>query len=209
MGPRSPDLISVGGKDEPYGAVEMAADSHGDLYVVDNASHSIDVYGPGRFLPSVRIAEASTRQPTSAVLNGSVDPEGLSVGECYFEYVTSEAFKGNVEVHSGQEAEGFSDLSSGGRADCSPSASELKVNSEYQVVHADISDLLQGETYYYRLVAATSGSLGGSSESGALAFTTPHAPRIDSTSVANISSRFAELRAEIDPLGGCGFDSAR
>ncbi len=34
-----------------------------------------------------------------------------------------------------------------------------------------------------------------------LAFTTPHAPRVDSTSAADVSSRFADLHAQIDPLG--------
>ena len=47
----------------------------------------------------------------------------------------------------------------------------------------------------------TAGSTGGFSESVSLAFTTPAAPRVDSTTVTNVSAKFADLRAQIDPLG--------
>jgi hypothetical protein len=178
-------------------ALQMTVDALGDLYVVDSFSnetheHAVDVYGPGHFLPSLKLAEASERHPTSAVVNGSVNPEGLALSDCHFEYVTEAAFK----------ATGFSDLSSGGKAPCVPAAgSTIPVDKNSHSVHTALINLTSGTTYRYRLVATTEGALGGTEYSEPLAFTAPHAPRVDSTSAENTSSTFADLRALIDPLG--------
>lgn len=174
------------------GAFQMTTDSHGDLYLVGNdAEHAVSVYGPGHFLPSLKLAEASERKPTSALLNGEVDPEGLPLVDCRFEYVTEAAFK----------ATGFSDLLTGGEKPCIPPAASIPVDSEYHPVHAEITGLTSGTTYRYRLTATTSGELGATAASASFAFTAPHAPRVVSTSAANLSSTFADLRAQIDPLG--------
>lgn len=172
-------------------AWEMTADLSGSIYVVDKSEHAVDVYGPGRFLPSLKLAEASERHPTSALLNGSVDPEGSSLSECYFEYVSEAAF----------EKTEFLDLSSGGKAPCTPTAAEIPVNKEYAAVHADLTGLTSGATYRYRLVATTSGPLGGTERSQALAFTAPHPPTVGSTAATNLSSTFADLHAQVNPLG--------
>jgi hypothetical protein len=181
-----------------HSANELTADSHGDLYVVDESSKAVDVYGPGHFLPSLKIAEATEREPASALLSGSVNPEasvnpeesGLSA--CHFEYVSEAAFN----------ATGFSNLSSGGEAPCVPSAGSIPADSNYHPVQAKITEnVSSGTTYRYRLLATTSGALGGTTASGSLAFTAPHAPRVDSTTATNLSSTFADLRAQIDPLG--------
>jgi hypothetical protein len=176
---------------------DVSVDSHGDLFVLDNTNpgkieqeHAVDVYGPGRFLPSLTLAEATQRRPTSAEVMGTVDPEGFSLTECEFEYVSESAFKET----------GFSNLSSGGKVSCVPGAASISVNSASRV-HADLSGLVSGRTYRYRLVAASSGALGGTGVSSTLAFTAPHAPRVESTSASNLSSEFVDLRARIDPLG--------
>jgi hypothetical protein len=177
-----------------HSARETTVDSHGDLYVVDNVfggEHAVDVYGAGHFLPSLKLAEATERRPTSAVVNGSVNPEGLPLSDCHFEFVTEAAFKVTV----------FSDLSSGGKAPCVPAPGSMPVDSRYHLVQAELIGLTSGTTYRYRLVATSSGALGGIGASGALAFTAPHAPAIDSTSATNPSSAFVDLRAQINPLG--------
>jgi hypothetical protein len=171
-----------------HSAEKVTVDSHGYAYVVDGLSKAIDVYGPGHFLPSFKLAEATERKPMSAVLNGAVDSEGLSLNDCHFEYVSEEAF----------EKEGFSKPST---SDCVPMGSQIPVDRTFHAVHAEIGGLVSGATYRYRLVATTEGVLGGSADSEPLAFTAPHAPRVDSASPANISSTFADLRAQINPLG--------
>jgi hypothetical protein len=172
---------------------EMTVDSQGDLYVVDSTEpkeegepvHVIDAYGPpGINMPRVRIDEASGRTSSSAVVSGSVDSEGLALSACGFQYVTEETFS----------KEGFSTPSV---AECEPVASKIPVDNTFHAVQAKLTGLTSGITYRYRLVART----GGEVQSGSLAFTTPHPPRVDSASASNISSTFADLDAAIDPLG--------
>lgn len=174
------------------GVTEMAFDASGDLYAVDNASHYVAVYGPGHFLPSLKIDEASEREPTGAVLQGAVNPEGQKLSSCSFEYVTEEIFK----------QEGFSKPST---VECNPTASQITKEeklSVYYLVQARLTGVLtSGTTYRYRLRATTEGLLGGAAETESLAFTAPDAPRVDSTSATNLSSTFVDIRAQIDPLG--------
>jgi hypothetical protein len=180
--------------------IGMSVDSHGDVYVLDSERKVVDVWGPGVYSPSLELGLASERTGTSAVLNGSVDPEGLKLLACDFQYVTEAAFQENVKAHNGLEAEGFSDLSSGGEEACSPQASTIPITGTTSV-SAPVSGLAPGGTYRYRLVASSEGALGGSAHTSALAFTAPAAPGILSSSVSNISSTFADLDARIDPLG--------
>ena len=169
----------------------MVVDSRGDLYVVDGSEHVVDVFGPGASKPSFKLAEAGDRKPTSVLLSGSVDPEGLSLSACEFEYVPQRQF----------EETKFASVTAAEKASCSPEAAKVPVDSDYHAVQAEVTGLAQGGTYYYRLSGSTAGSTGGFSESVSLAFTTPAPPRVVSASAANISDTSVELRARIDPLG--------
>jgi hypothetical protein len=170
---------------------QIASDSTGAVSVVDTSESAVDVFGPGHFLPSLTLAEPTTRLRSSAVVGGSFNPEGEPPSECSFEYVSEAAFK----------TTGFSDLSSGGKTSCEPAANTIPADSTFHAVQGDLTGLASGTTYRYRLSAATSGALGGVSRTEPLAFTAPSAPRVDSTSASNISSGFADLRALVDPLG--------
>jgi hypothetical protein len=266
---------------------EMTVDSNGDLYVVAAQEHVVDAWGPGAALAGLRLGEATQRRPTSAVLNGSVNPQGLSLSDCHFEYLAEAAFanevqtltlsgatggtftlsfesqttfpipynataaqvqtalgnlsaigSGNVAV-SGSAAGGpytvefkgslaqtnvpqltadSSALTPSGAtltpatttpgsgwgnattASCVPAAGSIPV-AGWTSVHAEITGLSSGTTYRYRLLATTATSLGGSAASAPLAFTDPHAPAVDSATAENVSSAFADLHAEINPLG--------
>jgi hypothetical protein len=189
-------IVQTSSVEPLHGPSTMTVDSHGDLYVIDAGNngetkeHAVDAYGPGHFLPSLKLAEAGQRKPNSAVLSGEVDPEGFPLTQCAFEYVTDVAF----------QKTGFSDLSSGGSAPCA-SAASIPVDKSFHPVEAALTGLTSGVTYRYRLVATSSGELGGTAESGVLAFTAPSAPTIDSTTATNLSSTFVDLRAQIDPRG--------
>jgi hypothetical protein len=180
-------------------ATALTVDSKGDLYVLNGDSnfpesdqHAVDVYGPGHLLASLTLAEASERAPTKAVLNGSVNPSGQKLSDCHFEYVTEAAFN----------TTGFEDLTSGGKATCVPVHGPIGADESFHEVEAKVTEHIEsGVTYRFRLVATTEGALGGVAETAALAFTAPSRPRVDSTSAANLSSTFADLRATIDPLG--------
>ena len=186
---------------KPGSSTGMTVDSKGALYVADDAEHAVDVYSEGHYVPGVRLGEATGRAATRAVLNGSVNPEAdvnpehTGLTECYFEYVSEQAFD---EAEARKEA-GFVDAT---KAGCVPAAASIEANETYQPVHADIAEHISpGVTYRYRLLATTGGARGGIKESAALAFTAPHTPEVVSTSVGNLSSAFADLEAKIDPLG--------
>ena len=166
----------------------LAVDSAGDVYAVDESADVVDVWGQAHALPTLTLAEASERNPESAILRGLVDPSGLKLGECRFEYVTEAAF-----MKEGFKAPGVSE--------CVPTDTSIPADESTHPVEAEIAGLKPGVTYFYRLSAATEGALGGSAVTEPLAFTTPHAPKVDSTSAADISSQFADLHAQIDPLG--------
>jgi hypothetical protein len=199
------------------GAYGVAVGSEGHAYVVNHvfpnnvnhalytgATHAVDEFEAGHFVPGLRPAAATQRGQTSAVLNGFVDPESelnperiggekVGVTDCRFEYVTEAAYLKS----------GFEDLSSGGEVPCeNPDAAGIPKDDVDTPVHAEVSDHIEsGVTYRYRLSATTGGLLGGSEHTLALAFTAPAKPQIVSTSTKNISSTFADLRAQIAPYG--------
>ena len=184
----------------------LATDSHGDLYLADNAaapSGAVDVYGPGHFLPGLQLGLAAKRAAHSALLQASVDPEGFQLTSCAFQYVTEAAFQANVKAHGGHQSEGFADLSSGGEAPCeSPNATEVGSGDAPVAVHATLSAHIEpGSTYRYRVSATSEGELGGTAQSPTRAFTAPAPPAISATSADGVSSAFATLHATIDPLG--------
>jgi hypothetical protein len=175
-------------------AGQMTFDPNGDLYVVDGVKDDINVYGPGRFVPAFRLAAASNLTSESAVLNdwlnpeSSSDPESPELTECYFQYTTEESFKQEQFLSATTEQ-------------CIPSSGSTTGNDIYQEFHADVGSLSSGTTYYYRLAGRIGGVLGGVGFSEPVEFTVPHSPRVDSTSVTNRSSTFADLHALVDPLG--------
>jgi hypothetical protein len=187
------------------GAFGLAADSHGDLYVVNDTfngagnTHAVDEFEAGHFVPGVRPAAATQDKPASVVLNGVVDPESNlnpekeGITDCHFEYVSEVAF----------EKSGFEDLSSGGDVPCEhPDAGEIPRSDAETPVHALVSEHVEsGVTYRYRLSATVGGKLGGSLDSATAVFTAAHAPRIGATAASDVTSTFAQLSADIDPLG--------
>ena len=99
------------------------------------------------------------------------------------------------------KATGFGNLSSGGTTECEPPAGSIPPGNTFQSVKGRLSGLISGTTYHYRLVATSSGELGGAATSQAAAFTAPHAPTVSAESVSEVTSRYATLTAKIAPLG--------
>ena len=167
---------------------QIAVDSTGDVYVTENAQGRVDVYGPGHFLPTVTLNAASQRTGTSAMLSGSVNPEGIKLTECKFQYVTEEVFS----------KEGFAKAAT---AECKLTAGEIPPDKQTHPVTAAITGLTAGVTYRYRLLAHSEGELGGTAETAVLAFTTPGLAKILSSGATGVSSSAAEFDAQIKPEG--------
>jgi hypothetical protein len=132
-------------------------------------------------VPDVTTQKPSAFTTNAATLNGTVDPSGVQLTECFFEWGEGE---GATYEHI---------------ATCEPAAASIPADSEEHAVHAVIP-VQAGHTYHYRLVAANANdvkSLIDEPELGHdLAF---GPPSIDSTSVAGVASTSATLQAEINP----------
>ena len=114
---------------------DFVANGSGEVYVVTGpADPRVFVYGAPTIVPTVTVKDATEVTTTSATLQGTVNPEGLELTECFFEWGTGTSY--------------------GNAAPCDPEASLIPADSEPHEVQAEISGLTpNGEVYHYRLAA--------------------------------------------------------
>jgi DNA-binding beta-propeller fold protein YncE len=150
--------------------------STGAVYVADRAANRIVVFAQV-VVPDVRTGEEPTnlRQEGSVTLDGSVDPHGIAVTSCEFEYGPSTSY--------------------GSTAACEPSPGS---SAEPVQVHANITGLTPLATYHYRLVA---GNANGSSSGVDRSFTAGIKPSVDVESVFDVSSDGASFSGQVNPGG--------
>ena len=138
------------------GAGLAVSASTGAVYVADSSSNRVDVY-EAVTQASVSTEAPSELEPTSATLRGSVNPEGLAVSECQFEYAEGKVQHTREPVYTNT-------------VPCSPApgAGETPVS-----VSATIKGLKTRTTYNYRLSATDANGTdhGGQQQRGS--FTTP------------------------------------
>jgi hypothetical protein len=136
-------------------------------------------------LPEVLTGEATNVQTTTATLNGAVDPEGLEVTGCRFEYGTVAPglppFVGYAEFDH--------------EAPCAP---EPGSGSGPVAVSAQIAGL-QPNTYYFYRLAATNANGANTSTPGELITLSP--PVIEREEVVKVGYSTATLQAEVEPAG--------
>src|ERR1700727_1173350 len=102
----------------------------GDVYA-DNAEEGlVKIFGPAG--PNVGTEAASTPAQTSATLHGTVDPEGVLVSGCRFEYGTSTFYGQNAPCVPRNPGSGTAAVA----------------------VSADLNGLQSGVTYHFRLLAS-------------------------------------------------------
>lgn len=113
--------------------------STGDLFIANLLNSSVEAFGPDQ--PVAKTTQASSVSPTSATLNGSVNPLGKAVTACRFEYVEVPQWEpfGTEPYAHGQTAPCEQPVGSG----TSPVA-----------LSAHVSGLQAGRNYVFRLVAA-------------------------------------------------------
>jgi phospholipase C len=144
--------------------------------------------GEGTPAPVVTLGEASEVASASALLGGTVNPEGVAVSECSFEYGTTMTYGASVP--------------------CSPAPGS---GTSPVTVSASVGGLEAGVTYHYRLMAK---SAGGTSRTGDGTFTTvsraPSAPTVASSPASGVSQAAATLNASVNPngtnVGDCHFE---
>ncbi|MFI5091169.1 MAG: hypothetical protein ACHP7P_14035, partial [Terriglobales bacterium] len=161
---------------EPLGVAvqNKAGATKGEVYVSDGAAKAVDVFGPDLVVPTVATGPVSQIGASEATVEGTVNPDGVSLIDCHFDYGTS--------------------VSYGQTAPCEPAAGTI---SGEQTVTAHLTGLKPGTTYHYRLQASNADevpSYGADAE-----FPTLPRPSIDSATVSNLSASSADLNAQINP----------
>jgi hypothetical protein len=188
LGTRIEELDSSGHVLATYGAGTLsgagaiAVDEASDrVYVID--AGQIAVFGPPVSLARVSTGAASSLTPTSATLNGNVNPEGTSVRSCIFEYGPETSY--------------------GSSAPCVPavSAGAPLTGNALVAVSAQLSGLTPGSTLHYRLlVTGENGSSAGEDHTVAIPLVPPVLTDAE-PSASNIARTRATLTGTIDPEG--------
>lgn len=146
-------------------------------YVSDPGKPGVEIFNSA-VIPDVATGPASGIEPTSATLNGTVNPDGVELSECKFEYGTTTGY--------------------GQSAPCAESPATIGTGSSPVSVHADLSGLMLGAEYHFRLVAKNpSGTVNGSDS----AFKLKSPPVIGEEWSAGVAFHEATLKAQIDPEG--------
>jgi hypothetical protein len=163
-------------------STRLAVDSATNrVYVSDNGNgkKNVAVFGPPVSLPTTIANSASTVTGSKATLNGTVNPEGIAVIGCEFEWGLTKPPVGGGYEHT---------------VDCdSPPGS----GSSPVPVSAEISGLVpEGTTYHYRLVASNANGTERSADRTFLTATT-----VDTDPATAVGTETATLRGSLHPEG--------
>ncbi|HEV7493192.1 hypothetical protein [Baekduia sp.] len=161
-------------------AVDQAT---GEVFVASAGDNTVHVFGPVVDVADVTTATAASVGPAGATLRGTVNPVGIPVTDCHFEYVDDAGF----------QADGFASATT---AACTPAPGS---GSSDVPVTAELSGLSPETTYHVRLLAVNAnGAARGSEQS----FTTTVAVRGLSTATATaVTKTSASLHGSLDPDG--------
>jgi hypothetical protein len=173
-----------------FQGIAVDAASH-DIYLSDGGNtisipHKIHVYGQPTIMqiPTLTPEAPSAIGPTSTTLNAAVDPEGMAVTDCHFDYGPTEAY--------GQSA---------------PCAPDPGSGSGDVAVSAALAGLTPEHAYHFRIVAAN--SHGASKGKDQLFFTPPAVKGLSTQPATEISAIGATLNGTLDPngaaIGDCHF----
>jgi hypothetical protein len=174
----SHEVLEEFGSEAVKFAGEIAFDSAtGRIYVDDNGTQGnddVDVFGTPVVVPTTGIGAASSITGTKATLNGSVNPEGIELKECFFEWGATAEY-GHI----------------------APCKTLPPTDSEAHPVSAEIAGLSpNGATYHYRLLATNKN---GKERTRDISFTTAD---VVATEVATgVDTSAATLHGTVRPEG--------
>jgi hypothetical protein len=164
---------------EPFD-IGISASSH-DLFFTELNQFQVDVFGGDR--PEVRTGAPSEVTAEEAVLHGEVNPLGLPIEECNFEYVEAVKWKP-------KSSEPYAAGSS------VPCEGTIGTGNSFQDVEAHITGLQANKTYYFRIVAKNAN---GTSKGKDEVLGAPYAGTYVATEVGRTS---AKLNGVVNPDHG-------
>jgi hypothetical protein len=180
----------------------------GRIYASDaEGERQVETFGPLVFFPDATTGGAASMHPTSAIVHGTVNPNGVPLTACEFEYLSDATLKEQFGLDFQEILKlGFSAAQIYGlaaaavsHASCeNPDAGELS-GSIPVAVHSNLSGLQEGVTYNFRLATANAN---GSGDGEDQAFTTTTPLTIDAAEAKNLSATAADLTAKINPDNG-------
>ncbi len=153
---RSNEGVAAGTLVARFGSLQLSGSSGqsgiavngvtGKIYVSNPANGKVYVFGSDA--PAVTAGEPTNVTREAASLNGTVDPLGVAVSSCEFDYgVTDEVGNGPYD-HS---------------VPCRQTPGEIGAGSGPVAVSAQLEGLAPGELYHFRLVATTANGAGETS----------------------------------------------
>lgn len=160
------------------------SEAPGNLYVSNGsaggANSFVRAYGTD---PSgcgtVKTAAATAVAETTATLHGSVNPNGVAVTDCTFEYgLTVAPYEGSV--------------------DCAESPASLGTGTSPVPVHADLSGLAAGTVYHFRLSAS---NFEGTESGDDATLKTTGPPVLAEEFASDVAYTEATLNATVNPEG--------
>ena len=166
---------------KPGSTIEGVAvrESNANVYLTRSGQAEAQVYGPTVTQPDVTTTAVSGNTGTHATLNGTVNPDGVELSECKFEW----------SLNSGS----FENT-----APCAESNATIGAGTSPVAVHADVSGLApQGTGYKYRLVAKNPESPAVTSSQQS--FTTP--ATVVTTAASGLAPTEATLNGTVNPDG--------
>ena len=120
----------------------------GDVYVSNPANGKVDVFGSDA--PAVAVSEPTDVTKEAASLSGTVDPRGVTVSECKFEYGLTDEH-GNGPYNQS--------------VPCKQTSADIGTGNSPVGISAQPEGLKPGELYHYRLVATNTN---GAEEAGGM-----------------------------------------
>jgi hypothetical protein len=163
----------VGAISQSYG---IAVDGGTHHVLVASGTGHVNVYGELGAIPDVLTGAVTAKGAGSVELEDEVDPEGLSVTQCEFEYGPTTAYGQRVPCASGPGS-----------------------GDSYAKVTASVTGLTPFSEYHFRLVASNGN---GQVDGPDARFTAPlSAPTVESESVVDVAAESATLQALVNPEG--------
>lgn len=189
-------LTGVPGKNL-FTALEAIAIGQADhrLYVHDR--ETLDIFGDERVLvPDVAAGAPEELHAFSARLAGIVNPDGVVVKRCQFEYI------GNTQFEAHKAVNGFEGAT---RVPCEESPASIGSGNSPVAVHANVSGLEAATVYHVRVNAGNGNEAENEFSYGAYSadapFETLKIPVINLAETTSVSATDASVRLVVNPKG--------